>query len=370
MKRAVIICSLDGYANSVKPAELQKMLNKHSYKIDVISTTSLGRLGTEGFSRWLPAISFTAVKLYLLEVVRWLAKKSRSGRLRRWVNSVITMSRLKTRGLLLQRIVGADNYDLLICEYGLDEAVLAGDRLAKIQILDLAAPFAEEMYYGGELTSRAFHRLKSYEAELYGRADYLSFHWWTYADFVKRTKYDGGNFIDASYGVSQKDRSAHYRTTPRVVFLGFLAGSWVNVPLLETLSALYEHIDVYGGPPPAAGTRINYKGYLPAEKMAETLAGYQFGLITISDDELRKHSFSSKQLEYYSYGLPVLTPAWRPDRILDSGAVYYDTETFLTVLERATEKSEWQQLSRAAQATADSLAWGKALAPIERVIRD
>ncbi len=59
------------------------------------------------------------------------------------------------------------------------------------------------------------------------------------------------------------------------------------------------------------------------------MAEYQIGLVTISDDPLRRLSFSSKQLEYYSYGLPVLVPAWRTDPVLAPGTVAYTEETFL-----------------------------------------
>ena len=101
--------------------------------------------------------------------------------------------------------------------------------------------------------------------------------------------------------------------------MGYLKGYWNNIPLLARLSQKYE-IDVYGGPKPPKKYGLNYRGYTPN---TDILAEYQFGLITITDDPLRRSSFSSKHLEYMNYGLPVLTPDWRKDPNLDDFSIYY-----------------------------------------------
>ncbi len=94
------------------------------------------------------------------------------------------------------------------------------------------------------------------------------------------------------------------------------------------------------------------------------LADYQFGLVTISDDELRRHSFSSKHLDYISYGLPVLTPAWRPDPVLEPSSVYFTAENFLDRIGEFAAEPAWRAKSEAALASAAELSWDAALRPL------
>lgn len=177
-----------------------------------------------------------------------------------------------------------------------------------------------------------------------------------------KNKYDGDNFLNLSYGVSPKKMVAKFAPKPKIIFLGYLGGYWVNLPLLSQLCQLYPSLDVYGGPPPPAHLKINYKGYAPS---LDVIAEYQFGLVTISDDDLRKCSFSSKHLEYISYGLPVLTPAWRPDSVLESSSIYYTSGNFLQQLEHYGTKLNWQSKHVAALKSAEKLSWDNALKPLD-----
>jgi len=179
---------------------------------------------------------------------------------------------------------------------------------------------------------------------------------------VRQKKYNGNNFLPITYGTHKKTLQARYSEQPRIIFLGYLGGYWVNLPLLSRLCKLYPNLDVYGGPEPAASLGINYKGYAPS---TDVIAEYQFGLITISDDELRQHSFSSKHLEYISYGLPVLTPAWRQDAALDDSSIYYTADNFIEQVERASTREAWESLHAAALRDAARFSWDNALKALD-----
>lgn len=356
----IIICTPDAFANAVKPNQLKQYLEQRGCRVDIHCTASLSRLGKSGLRKLLPGLSLWQLKIYVYEAIRSLALRA-GGRLSYCCTGLCLRRLIPLRGALLAKSI-KDDYDLLICESGVDAGLLLYSRIAKIQILDLPAPLAEEMYYGGKLSESGFARLRALEINLYSKADYLSFHWHTYTEFVKRYKYDGQNFIDLSYGTEVKSRQAGFCSPPRVVFLGFLEGYWVNLPLLERLTAIYPNIDVFGGPPPPAHVKINYKGYAASK---DVLADYQFGLTTITDDPLRRSSFSSKHLEYISYGLPVLTPDWRKDSVLDDSSIYYNEDTFLAMMGRFSGQEAWQEKSKKALATAELLSWPRAFKELD-----
>jgi hypothetical protein len=247
----------------------------------------------------------------------------------------------------------------------MDASFVLHRRVAGTQILDLPVPFAEERYFAGDLDEKGFDRLHHLEAEIYRSADHLSFHWHTYSEFVQEHKYTGTNWLALSYGTTVKSVRATHAHEPRIVFLGLLRGEWVNLPLLERLCALYPAIDVYGGPEPTGGLRRNYRGYAPS---LDVLADYQFGLTTISDDPLRRRSFSSKHLEYISYGLPVLTPAWRQDELLEPSSIYFTEETFVDQIVATNRPDTWKSMSDSSLDLAATLTWERALRPLGAIV--
>lgn len=358
-KRAVIVCLQDAFANGVKPKELESFLTSNGYDFVLkFDSGKMTRLAKTGVRRFLPALQPLKLELYLYEGAMALAK--RLGHMAgRTATSHLLWRVIVLRGKVLKKILGQHGrFDLLICESNLDEAVTLGERIADVQILDLPSPLAEELLYGDELSNSGYQRLRNVEVASYAAADHLSFHWHTYADFVRQTKYRGDNFLPITYGTNRKMRIARYSDQPKIVFLGYLGGYWVNLELLAQLCKLYPGLDVYGGPEPPASLKINYKGYAPS---TDVIADYQFGLITISDDELRRHSFSSKHLEYISYGLPVLTPAWRRDTALDESSIYYTADNFLEKIRDASSAQAWETLHLSALKDAARFSWNNAL---------
>lgn len=357
MKKVLVLCDMDAYANSVKPRQIKKFLEKYECEVELYSTTTLSRLGESHLKRLVPYPRLKYIILYFLEGLFAIVNKRQSSSFKKIVISLTLQPIIELRGALLADRLFGKGTDVLICENDLDEAVVMGKRVASVQILDLPAPLAEQAFYGGELTEKKFKKLKEFEIAAYAKADYISFHWHMYANFVKREKYNGKNFIDVGYGATLKEKTAHFSKDLKVVFLGFLGGYWTNLALLEKLSKIYPNIDVYGGPR-ISGLKVNFKGYAPT---VDVLADYQFGLISITDDPLRKSSFSSKQLEYFSYGLPVLVPEWRKDSILDKGSIYFNTDNFVSVIHEYADESKWKEKSDAARNIIKSLDWEKVL---------
>lgn len=366
--QAVIVFFPDAYANGEKPRRIQRFLEEHGYRVHPHPTVALTRLGTGAIARKLPGPAPAALLGYFFEALFLLSSGRRGGAAKR-VAGYAQERVIRLRGRLLARRLRGTGYDLLICESNLDAGLFLHPRVATVQVLDIPAPFAEELYYGGVLDDAGLARLRRLEQRIYAAADHLAFHWHTYSEFVKSVKYDGPNFLEIGYGAPTPTTAARARHSehPRIVFLGFLQGYWVNLPLLEQLCELYPDIDIYGGPPPTGPLARHYKGYSPDTATAsgkDVLAHYQFGLVTITDDELRRHSFSSKHLDYISYGLPVLTPDWRRDSLLDSSSVHFTPETFLMRLKEFGDEAAWRAKSDAALATAERLSWDRVLRPL------
>ena len=312
----LIVGQLDAYANSVKPKEISTQLAQLHYDVKIYNTLGLGRLSITGIGRFLPSLSRHSILLYPLEMSRAIAQIANrflNLSILTYLNGRLLRAIMVRRGKFLNATARTQGPDIVICESGIDECLFLGDRIAPLQVLDLPAPFLDEQLYAGTLSESQFARLRKLEIDAFDNADRLSFHWHTYQDYVRSTYYSGTNWFKCDYGVRPKPIRAQYDSSLRIIFLGMLDGYWVNLPLLEKLCRMYPAIDLWGGPMPHGYLKRHYRGY--AESV-DIMAEYQLGLVTITDDPLRQHSFSSKHLEYISYGLPVLTPAWRQDRAL------------------------------------------------------
>lgn len=362
--KVLIICAPDPFANGLYPKELAKYLRAKGCQVEIYSTNRLSRAGETGFAAVLPSLQPRPLTLYAMEAVGQIAHFL-GGTLRRVALSATFRQIVKLRGAILRASLKNSSYDMIICENNLDNAFVVGEHLARTQILHLPSPFAEELYFGNQITHRTFKQLRDYEAKLYAEADHVGFHWHTYTEYVQQTKYNGPNLdISLPFGVEPQEKRATFRDQPRIVFLGLLNGYWVNLPLLKRLCKLYPHIDIYGGPR-LTELGDNYKGYAPS---TDILAEYQFGLVTLSDDPLRRNSFSSKQLRYYSYGLPVLSPNWRHDSVLDEAALLYDETSFVDLVKIHSDEEKWNELSGKALKIAQRYDWEQVLRPLDSLL--
>lgn len=357
-KRIAVICFLDGYANSSKPTIIKAVLSARGHDVTLVNTKFMSRLGETGTKRLVPSPRPAAFLIYILETLDFV-----TGRFP-WLRSVrhrLLLGQMKLRAALLAPLVS--KFDVVVCESPIDSLVFLRNLGDAMTIYDCATPLADEHYYGGELGERQYARFKQLETEVYRAVDHLSFHWACYADYVKKHYEDTGNIFIFDGSAAEKDTVAHYAAKPKIVYLGYLAGYWINLPLLSRLSKLYD-IDVYGAPEPPSALGLHYKGYAKPSVLAE----YQFGIITITDDQLRSEGFSAKHVEYLSYGLPVLVPTWRVSARGMKGTLFYDEDNFLDIIKQYSKRSAWQKMSDAALAQAGEYSTDKTMRTFIKLI--
>ena len=261
-KRVLIVCQLDGYATGVRPVEIERFLRARGHDVLLVNTYFLSKT---------------------------------SGPL----------------GFALLGVGAAWSYVLRSAQ----------------TLYDCPTPWADEMYFEGRLTDRQRRKLRRLETKIFRCVDHLAFHWESYARYaVEHYGIDGDNIVTINWGCTPNSKRAEFRRPPRIVYLGSLSQTAVNLSLLSRLTKLYPHIDVYGGPPPDPSLGLNYLGYAPPSVLEQ----YQLGIITSTRDELRQDGFSAKHPQYLAFGLPVLAPASRRHLDLLRGSVPYEEETFLS----------------------------------------
>jgi hypothetical protein len=360
-KRIAIICYLDDSANSVRPHKLKTFFEKCGHHVTLINTLALNRNGH--------GVIIAGENEY---------QRPHSWRLQCILNGALDMfnevthyrfcdhlvyTQMKLSASILAPVLQQGKYDVVLCElepYALALRAVPG----AISILDAASPSVEEMKYAGHLFEWEYKRLRRVMLQLYPSLDYLNFHWYTYAEYVKDYLYNGDNFITVNWGCEPKQSRANFAERPRILFRGNLSGYWTNFPLLSALSKQYP-IDVYGTPAPHPKWGLHYKG---PSASADVCAQYQFGLITITKDRLRRRGFSSKHTQYLSYGLPVLTPAWRKDPLLATVSIEYTEDNFLEKLTAYSKRAQWQRLADRSYELAQRWEWDRTLQPFASIV--
>ena len=96
----------------------------------------------------------------------------------------------------------------------------------------------------------------------------------------------------------------------------------------------------------------------------DVLSTYQFGLVAVGDDRLKKHGFSAKILDYVSYGLPTLVPNWHKIHPKIDGCIYFDETNFISRIEDYLDKNKWKGKSGEAYEYAQQHSWDKTLKPL------
>ena len=351
-KRVLVVCQLDRFANGPKPLHIQEFLHSRGHHVRVFDTYFLTRTSTR-----------SGRALYLLHAAFGLLTRTFA-----WARKHLSYHLYRLDWHFRRKIfadqLDLDEYDLVICETPYDAPVLTIPTTAKT-LYDCPTPWADELYLESRLTRRQHAAFRRREARIFEEVDHLAFHWETYARYaVEHYGISGRNLITLNYGCTPSDRRASFRTPLRIVYIGWLSYAAIDLPFLSRLTKLYPHIDVYGGPPPDPKLGLNYKGYATLA----VLEHYQVGLVTCTQDTLRREGFSAKHPQYFAYGLPVLVPRWRRNLELLDGSVTYDEETFLDTIEVLTNETSWTESSDAAYKQAQALAWDVTLRPLETIL--
>lgn len=364
-RNVLLLCQLDGLANSVKPPEIERFLRARGHAVRMVDTYYLSRASARRGSvlSKLPALRPRKLVLYAVEAaLAAFTRRFRAGRRR--LSYPLLRAECAVRASILANELRPDDYDLVVSETPHDAWTLASTTRART-LYDCPTPWADELYDDGRLTEQQHRKLRRLEAELFERVDYLSFHWESYARYaVERYGISGRNLLTLNFGCTPAESRAQFRAPPRVIYFGSLAGKAIDLPLLSRLARRYPHIDVYGSPAPDPALGLNYRGYAHPS----ILEDYQLGLITSSDDELRRYGFSAKHPQYLAYGLPVLVPAWRDEMKL-GGSVPYEEDSFSAAVERLSDRHEWRRVSDEAYEQARRLDWNETLRPLETLLQ-
>ena len=361
LKKIVIICHLDGLSNSVRPKIIKEFLESYGYEIKLLNELDLKFLrAKENFK--------------MMNINR--AKKNS---LAEYYQKYPLIENREAFAETLLFYLKEDKYDAVICESAWSSYIF-NKGIDYLKIYDCPTPESFELETGYEFAkeSRAskepytdfylrfspeyIQELKKKELEVYKNADYLCFYWQSYAEYIKRHFYRGNNIFILNWGCFTKRKRAQWSNHPRILFLGNLEGYWVNKRLLSFLTKITPYdIDCYGKPKPKEFYNLNYKGYLANP---DILNQYQFGLITITKDSLRKSGFSAKALEYVSYGLPVLMPRWRENKPKIGGCIYYNESDFISQIRAYLDRNKWKKKSDEAYEYAQRHSWNKQLQPL------
>jgi hypothetical protein len=365
-KRVLVICQLDAFANGVKPAEIERFLRQRGHHAYLVDTYHLSRWAhaPKLFHGRLPALSPRKFALYATEAASAVLTR-RWGFGRRHLSYYLLVADHRLRRGILKRSLPLDDFDLVICETVYDAGVLAFAGSART-LYDAPAPWADEVYFDGRLSERQHANLRRLETGIFEGVDHLALHWESYARYaVERYGISGRNLMPLNFGCTPAKQRAEFAAPPRVVYLGNVSAGFNDPSLLARLSAQYPHIDVFGGPSPDPALGLNYLGYAPS---LDVLRNYQLGLVTCSKDPLRRDGFSSKHVQYLSYGLPVLVPSWRRHLDLLRGSVVYTEQTFRSAVDGMSDERRWRAASDEAYAQAERLSWDETLRPLEQLL--
>jgi hypothetical protein len=266
-----------------------------------------------------------------------------------------------------------ESFDAVIAR-GQDLAYVLTRDLPGLKILDMANVLFLESYYSWGANRAEVEDTYEKEVRVWKAVDYIvSPHEILTNYFIEHLRKVGdfsGKTITARLGCDPVSRTANFANPPRLVY----AGSYYYIQdpyLLARLAQLSPYlIDCYGPEDPNRSflpATLNYKGYEPGTGF---LADYQLGLITVSRDDLRQHSPSTKFPYYFAHGLPVLFPEWMKEGYeYPDCAVPFNERNFVEVVKQFSNAAMWKQMSDAAQNRARDLSWDRALELLNEILR-
>jgi len=238
-----------------------------------------------------------------------------------------------------------------------------------LKIFDTANISFLETYHGWNADLSEVDVEYRKELEIYKAADHIFFHHAILADFVRKNVFDDPKVTAVRMGCYPTSTSAVYSASPRLVYAG--SYSYIQDPyLLSMLSGVSPYpIECYGHKDPNYAflpSPLLYRGFAPELTF---LAEYQCGVITISQDRLRRHSPSTKFAYYFAAGLPVLFPDWMEEGHTYAAAVPYTETSFADQAKKVCgDRGAWEALAADARAIAADLSWDRVLQPLDDIL--
>jgi glycosyltransferase involved in cell wall biosynthesis len=238
-----------------------------------------------------------------------------------------------------------------------------------LKIFDAANIAFLESYHGWNADMSEIEVEYRKEIEICRAADYIFLHHDILAQFFRAHVFDSDKVVTVRMGCYPAKRVASHSSSPRIVYAG--SYRYIQDPYLLSLLARVSPypIDCYGKKDPNFSflpAPLSYRGY---REDAAFMAEYQCGLITISQDRLRRHSPSTKFAYYFAHGLPVLFPDWMKEGYTYPAAIPFNEDNFADQARAVCESpGEWRRLSGAAVKTAEGFVWDRVLAPFDDII--
>ncbi len=265
----------------------------------------------------------------------------------------------------IKKEIDKNRFDAIIC-VGTPFAHILSKDLDCLKIFSPQTSGNDELYFSKRLAIERIKEYKDLEIEIMEKSDFVIFPCESLQNYVKKHVIDGKNFVIVNYGCYPQSRHVSYSFPPAIISMGNLSHYWSNKELLSTLTQTSPYIvDAYGQYRPEKKYAIRYKGYALS---LDILYNYQFGLNTVSKDPLRRSDHSSRVLTYLAYGLPVLSPDWMEFSNSLRGCLPFNEDNFTTLIERNSEREDWERLSREAYNQALELDWNKTLKDLDRLL--
>jgi hypothetical protein len=268
----------------------------------------------------------------------------------------------------LENRIKREKYDAIIGVENFFSYVLTRE-LGCLKIFSWEA-MADELYFEPGLKKDSdldrLRHVRQMELEICEHSDFVIFPWETTENFVRKHICEASNFVTIRYGCYPQSKPVSYYFPLSIVSIGYLKEYWSNKELLSHLTSISPYIiNVYGKFRPERKYKLNYKGFASS---LDVLYNYQFGLNTVSKDIFRQSHFSSRPLGYLAYGLPVLSPDWMQFSHQLKGCLPYNENNFVDLVDKYSERSLWEKLSKEAHEQARELDWNITLEPLEKLI--
>lgn len=234
-----------------------------------------------------------------------------------------------------------------IIQYPEDMLVCANKSRSYKTLYDSPTIFFKELELSEKFSKITIKQIKRYESAALSNSDFVSFHWYTYFKLAKNINFKVNHPTVLNWTCTPQTKLASYKPICRTIHIGKLNSYWVNPKLLSYIADNI-NLDIYSYETPDPQTYPSLKNFKGRYENETVLSKYQFGLLTISDDDIRKSGFSAKYLLYLSYGLPVLCPSWRHDPLLSPATIYYNQSNIKTLIKKYQNPTLWQQKHQAA----------------------
>jgi glycosyltransferase involved in cell wall biosynthesis len=353
-----IVNNHDRGANGERLSVFNNFLLQHHHFVNIINSQLEFEKITSS-KKYLLMYGYPLFKYKLFKLIHDRLKINQS--------SKILIQTLKLRGIILHRLLTKNNTDFAIIQYPEDMMAIINHNRHYKTLYDSPTIYFKELELSNNFSQDTIKSIKLIESMVYKYSDYTSFHWYSYFDLAKKYHLKITNPIILNWGCIPQLKPTSFKNLSKVICLGKLNSYWVNPNLLSSISQKI-NLDIFSYEVPDKNLYkepLKYRGFLKDENL---LSDYQFGLISITPDDLRSNGFSAKFMLYISFGLPVFCPEWRKDPLLKPATIYYNDNNFEKQFKKYSQKKNWTKKHRAALKIAKKLNWGKTLSPILPII--